>query len=223
MNMNIWISLCFDPREGASDLKVATWILWLFLHLGIKQHPNPCVCIFLGSTDGCKARRAVWERGFLVTQGKRNKGMSLGLPNSWLNFRAQFKTVLRLVCPQQKKHFLPCLPLFLHSSPNTRGQEVLRAARSRLVSSPVKKQSVYKHWLWREVQAPGQTSAQMLFMCYHSFFQLFLAAPIPLGLYTLLTHCGAICGGVVEPISARCQPTTAFTLAGILRRGCNTC
>lgn len=91
MNVNIWISLCLDPWEGASDLKVATWFQWLFLHLGIKQHPNPCVCIFLlqlGSTDSCKARRGVWERGFLVTQGKRNKGMSLGLPNSWLNFRA---------------------------------------------------------------------------------------------------------------------------------------
>lgn len=136
MNTNIWISLCLDLREGASDLKVATWVLWLFLHLGIKQHPNPCVRILLGSTESCKARRGVWERGFLVTQGKRNKGMSLGLPNSWLNFRAQFKTILRLVYPQQKKHFLVCLPLFLHSSPNTRGCKVLRAARSGLASSP---------------------------------------------------------------------------------------
>lgn len=116
------------------------------IHLGIKQHPNPCAHIFLlqiGSTESCKARRCVCERGFLVTQGKRNKGMSLDLPNSWLNFRAQFKTVLRLVYPQQKKHFLLCLPLFLHSSPNTTGCKLLHAARSRLVSSREWKNSMF--------------------------------------------------------------------------------
>lgn len=145
-HMDFFFIFFLDPWEGAPDLKVATWFLWLFLHLGIKQHPNPCAHIFLlqiGSTESCKARRCVCERGFLVTQGKRNKGMSLDLPNSWLNFRAQFKTVLRLVYPQQKKHFLLCLPLFLHSSPNTTGCKLLHAARSRLVSSREWKNSMF--------------------------------------------------------------------------------
>lgn len=62
----------------------------------------------------------------------------------------------------------------------------------------------------------------MLFMCYHSFLQLLLATPIPLGPYALLTQRSATCGGVVEPTSAQRQPTAAFVLAGVPIRDCNT-
>lgn len=136
------------PENRQKNLKTATWFLWLFFHLGIKQHLNPRARIFLlqiGSTDNCEARRWVWERGFLVTQGeKKNKGMSPGLPNSWLNFRAWLKAVLRLVYWQQKKLLPLGLPFFLHCSPSTNTPE--RAPCSKIKTSLltwVKKQRVF--------------------------------------------------------------------------------
>lgn len=159
-----------------------------------------------------------------MTQGgKKNKGMSPGLPNSWLNFRTLFKAVLRFVYQQQKKHLLLRLPFFSLCSPITNTLEGAPCSKIKtclLIS--VKKQHVFTHSFSREAQGSGQTSVEMLLTCYHSFLQLFLATPIPLGPYALLTHCRATCGGVAEHFSAQRQPTTAFVLAEVPRRDCNT-
>lgn len=136
--------------------------------------------------------------------------MSPGLPNSWLNFRAQSSVVLRLVYWQQKKHLLPCLPFLLCRSCNPNTLE--GAPHSKIRTCPltwVKKPHVFKHSFLREVQGSGQMSAPTLLMCYHSFLQLLPATPIPLGLESrACTHCEPM---AVQPAAGLLSPSRQST------------
>ena len=129
--------------------------------------------------------------------------MSLGLPSSWLNFRAWSKAVLRFVYWQQKKHLLLRLPFFLRCSTNT--SEQAGAPHSKIKAcllTRVKKLSAFRCHFPRVIQGSGQRSARRLWMCSHSFLQLRVATPIPLGLGSRAR--------------TRCQPTALQPAAGLL-------
>lgn len=171
--------------------------------------------------DGREKEDFCWPKG-------TRRGMSPGLPNSWLNCRAWSQAVVRLVYWRHKKHLLLCLPdcffFFFHCSPNANALE--GAPWSTIEACPLtweEKQRAFKCYFPRKAQESDQTSAQMFLKCYPSFPQLLLAASTPLGLESRArAGCWPMAWQAVVSLLRRRRPHAAASWAGA-QGGSATC